>query len=563
MMMTGAEMVIRALELEGVDTIFGIPGGSSITLYDALGKSSIRHILTRHEQAAAHAADGYARACGRVGVCFATSGPGATNLVTGLTTAYMDSSPVVAITGQVSLDLIGRDAFQEADIFGITIGVTKHNYLVRTIEELPRVIKEAFYIANTGRRGPVLVDVPRDILKKTGTFCYPTEVSLPGYRPKKVPDEASLSRVAEFIRLARKPVIVAGGGVSASGASAELTTLAEMCQIPVVFTLMGLGNMHPDHPLSFGMLGMHGLYAANKAVSSCDLLVVLGARFGDRAFGVLSNNENKAKLVHIDIDPAELDKNIRMSVSIAGDARDVLSRLCQLLGSSPPAPKQTDTWLAQLRRWRNAKPLHYSRDDTGTLKPQTVIEHIWEAAGNSGIVTTEVGQHQMWAALYSRALDPRNFITSGGLGTMGFGFPAALGAKVARPDAPVLVIAGDGSIQMNIQELATAVQHDIAVVVCVINNGVLGMVRQWQELFFERNYVATTLGPIPDFAKIAEAYGLPGRRITKEADVVPALKEALASNKTCVLDFLVTPEENVFPMMMNGSVIEQPRPRKQ
>ncbi len=560
MMMSGAQIVIRALESEGVDTVFGIPGGSSMALYDELSDSSIRHILTRHEQAAVHAADGYARASGRVGVCFATSGPGATNLVTGLATAHMDSIPLVAVTAQVSRDLIGKDAFQEADIFGITIGVTKHNYLVRDISDLTRVIKEAFYVASTGRKGPVLVDVPRDILKMSAPFVYPTDVNLPGYRPHRSVDDDTIRSVTQTIADARKPVIVSGGGVRASGASEQITQIAEMCHIPVVCTLMGLGTIRADHPLFMGMLGMHGTHAANKCVTHADLLVVVGARFGDRAFGVLNRSGHDTQIVHIDIDPAEIGKNVRVGISVASDARDALCRLIQQLSDAPLPEKRTDKWLLQVRRW---KALGNTWGETsGRLKPQRVIQQIWEAAGEDGIVTTEVGQHQMWAALCCRASSPRRFITSGGLGTMGFGFPAAIGAKAAIPSAPVLVIAGDGSMQMNIQELATIVQHDLPVVVCVINNGALGMVRQWQELFYKRNFVAVDLGNIPDFAKIASAYGIEGSRVTEAEEVLPALKNALDSGKPWVLDFIVDPEENVFPMTMEGKPVAPRRADK-
>ena len=551
---TGAAMVIKALQLEGVNTIFGIPGGSNLALYDALGQSPINHILVRHEQAAAHAADGYARASGRTGVCFATSGPGATNLVTGLANALMDSSPIVAITGQVTTRLVGTDAFQEADIAGITIGVTKHNYLVRDVNDIPRIMREAFYIAGTGRKGPVLVDIPRDLLAAHGCFQYPDSVDLPGYTLDSRIDEQAVRDAADAIRSSRRPLIIAGGGVVASATEDLLRSLAELCNAPVAFTLMGLGILPYDHTLALGMIGMHGLHAANKAASACDLVIGVGTRFDDRAVGVISGFASRAKVIHIDIDPAEIDKNVKTDIAMVGDARLVLPALLEELGQDAPEPGRTVTWLRQLGKWAASAPAG-PEVEPGALRPQSVIEAIWDEIGDQAIVATEVGQHQMWAALCSRLKSPRRFITSGGLGTMGFGFPASIGAKVAKPELPVVLVAGDGSFQMNIQELATAAQYDIPVVVCVLNNAGLGMVRQWQTLFYDRRYFAVDFSVNPDFVKIAEAYGLPGLQVTAEDGIRPALRQALESGKTFVIDFRVEPQENVFPMTVDSGPV--------
>ena len=559
---TGAAMVVKALQLEGVDTVFGIPGGSNLALYDALGQSPVKHILVRHEQAAAHAADGYARASGRTGVCFATSGPGATNLVTGLANACMDSSPVVAITGQVTRRLVGTDAFQEADIAGITIAVTKHNYLVREVNDIPRILREAFYIAGTGRKGPVLVDIPRDLLAAHGCFLYPSSVDLPGYTLDTRVDAQAVREAADAIRSSRRPLIIAGGGVAASVTEDLLLNLAELCNAPVVFTLMGLGTMPYDHPLALGMIGMHGLHTANKATSACDLVIGIGTRFDDRAVGVVNGFASRAKVIHIDIDPAEIDKNVKADIAIVGDARLVLPALLEDLKQGAPEPGRTVAWLRQLGKWAAAAPAG-PKGEPGTLKPQDVIGAIWDETGDQAIVATEVGQHQMWAALYSRLKVPRRFITSGGLGTMGFGFPAAIGAKVARPDLPVILVAGDGSFQMNIQELGTAAQYGIPIVVCVLNNAGLGMVRQWQTLFYGQRHFAVDFSVNPDFVKIAEAYGLPGLRVTAEDEIRPALRRALESGKTFVIDFQVAPQENVFPMTVDSGPVMPIRRKKQ
>ncbi len=551
---TGAEMVMHALQIEGVDTVFGIPGGSNLALYDVLGQSSIRHILVRHEQAAAHAADGYARASGRTGVCFATSGPGATNLVTGLANACMDSSPLVAITGQVTRRLVGTDAFQEADIAGITIGVTKHNYLVREVNDIPRILREAFYIAGTGRKGPVLVDIPRDLFIAHGCFLYPDSVDLPGYKVDTSVDTEAVREAADAIRSSRRPLIIAGGGVAASGTEHLLVELAELCNTPVVFTLMGLGTVPHGHPLALGMMGMHGIRVANKAAAACDLVIGIGTRFDDRAVGVIEGFASRARVIHIDIDSAEIDKNVRTDIAIVGDAGLILPVLLDELKQDTPEPGRTAAWLRQLGRWAAAAPAG-SEAEPGTLRPQSVIEAISDETGDQAIMATEVGQHQMWTALYSRLKAPRRFITSGGLGTMGFGFPAAIGAKVARPELPVVLVAGDGSFQMNIQELATAAQYDIPVVVCVLNNAGLGMVRQWQTLFYGSRYFAVDFSVNPDFVKIAEAYGLPGLRVTTEDGIRPALWQALESGKTFVIDFQVAPHENVFPMTVDSGPV--------
>ena len=547
---TGAEALIESLENEGVEVIFGYPGGSVLPIYDELYDASIRHVLVRHEQAAAHAADGYAQATGRTGVCIATSGPGATNLVTGIATAYMDSVPLVAITGQVPRSLIGGDAFQEADITGITLPITKHNYLVKDVEDVPRIIKEAFYIASTGRPGPVLIDIPKDVTTDTLEFRYPQKINLRGYMPPKGVDVEQLREAAQLILRSEKPVIYAGGGVIISNASSELLSLAETLMAPVTTTLMGKGAFPDTHPLSIGMPGMHGTKYANYAIQESDLIIAVGARFDDRVTGKLESFAPNAKIIHIDIDPAEIGKNARVDIPVVGDARAALSRLTGLVKEEQP---RTGAWLDRIKKWKEEFPLQYKRDG---LKPQYVVECINELYPDA-IITTEVGQNQMWAAQYFNCTRPRTFITSGGLGTMGYGFPAAIGAKVGVPDATVIDIAGDGSFQMNSQELATAVQNNVPVVVAILNNGYLGMVRQWQELFFERRYSATIIEESVDFVKLAEAYGAIGLRVKEPEDVKAALKEAVDSGRPCVIDFIVERTENVSPMVPAGAAINE------
>ena len=550
--LSGAEILLRALEAEGVEVIFGYPGGSVLPIYDALYFSKLKHILVRHEQGAAHAAEGYARATGRPGGCLVTSGPGATNLVTGIANAYMDSIPLVAITGQVPVDLIGRDSFQEADITGITFPISKYSYLVKDIRDLTRVIHEAFFIATTGRPGPVVIDIPKDIAVKKTTFSYPPRLNLPGYKVLENGNSARILQAAKAISGAEKPVIFAGGGVLAANASQELSVLAEKMGIPVTTTLMGKGVFPENHPLSLGMLGMHGTAYANHAVSDCDLLIALGVRFDDRVTGKLDTFAYGAKIIHVDIDPAEIGKNVVVDIPIVGDVREVLQKLLELL-----QPCQYPDWLEQISTWQADLPLNYEQDPDAEIKPQYVIEQIYKVTKGEAYVATEVGQHQMWAAQYYRCLKPRTFASSGGLGTMGFGLPAAIGIQVAHPEAVVFDIAGDGSVQMTSQELATAVNYQLPINVAILDNRFLGMVRQWQELFHDRRYYQSDLSGSPDFVKLAEAYGAIGIRVSRPADVVPVLQEAVASPRPYVLDFIVSREENVYPMVPPGGSLNK------
>ncbi|HMK48201.1 MAG TPA: biosynthetic-type acetolactate synthase large subunit [Methanocella sp.] len=549
---SGAKALLEALQREGVDTIFGYPGGQILPVYDELYDFSIRHILVRHEQAAAHAADGYARATGRAGVCLATSGPGATNLVTGIANAYMDSIPMVAITGQVPTALIGNDAFQEADITGITIPITKHNYLVKNAGDLPRVVKEAFYVASTGRPGPVLIDLPKDIQNTMMEYTFPETAQLASYRPTHAGHPLQIKKACALIENADRPVLYVGGGAITSGAQDEVLALAEMIMAPVTTTLMGKGAFPEDHPLALGMLGMHGTRYANYSIIDCDLLIAVGARFDDRVTGKLESFAPNAKIVHIDVDPAELGKNVPVDVPIVGDAKLILKKIIATLKIK--LPKSAD-WLKKIDIWKKEYPLDYERS-SGDLKPQYVIQMLNDMVSD-GIFVTEVGQAQMWSAQYVKCKKPRTFISSGGLGTMGYGFPAAMGAKVGCPDKDVWDIAGDGSIQMNIQELATVVENDIKVNVAIINNRYLGMVRQWQELFFNRRYSYTNMMGQPNFVKVAEAYGANGIEVTKRSDVKDAIKQAMKSDKPTFVDFKVTREENVFPMVPAGASINE------
>ena len=549
--MSGAKAIIESLYREKVEVIFGYPGGAVLPLYDELYDSDMRHILVRHEQAAAHAADGYSRATGKAGVCLATSGPGATNLVTGIATAYMDSVPVIAITGQVPRSLIGYDAFQEANITGITLPITKHNYLVQDSKDIPVIIKEAFYIAQTGRPGPVLIDVPKDTQSEIMEFEYPAEIKMRGYKPTYTGNEQQVKKAASLILKAEKPVLYVGGGIIISNATEELRSLAESIMAPVTTTLMGMGAFPSGHPLSLGMLGMHGTRYANYAVQESDLIIAIGVRFDDRVTGKISAFAPNARIIHLDIDPAEIGKNVRVDLPIVGDAKNILKTLLKYVRQEQV---RTEAWTRKIEAWKKEYPLTYKKDNL--LRPQFVVEQISETCPDA-IIVTEVGQNQMWAAQYFNYKNPRTFISSGGLGTMGYGFPASMGAKVGRPESTVIDIAGDGSFQMNSQELATVVQNDIPVIVAILNNGFLGMVRQWQELFFNKRFSATCLEGSVDFVKLAEAYGALGLRVTKKSDVKDAIMEAVKSERPTIIDFVVEKQENVSPMVPAGAAINE------
>ncbi|MBN1902302.1 biosynthetic-type acetolactate synthase large subunit [Candidatus Sumerlaeota bacterium] len=569
---TGAEILVEGLEKEGVDVMFGYPGGAILDICDCLCKSKIRFILTRHEQGAAHAADGFARSTGRVGVCMATSGPGATNLVTGIATAYMDSVPMVAITGQVPTSMIGNDAFQEADMVGITRPITKYNYLVKDVMDLPRIIKEAFFIASTGRPGPVLIDIPKDIQRAVyKNYSYPEKIDMRSYKPVYEGHPNQIEKAAKAIEKSKKPLLYCGGGAIISGAHEEILKLAEKCDIPVTMTLLGLGCFPGNHPLALNMLGMHGTQYANFATAETDLIIAVGARFDDRVTGKIDEFAPNAqgRVIHIDIDPSAISKNIQVSVPIVGDCKKVLSDLLKVV-----KPLKHPEWVKQIREWKEKFPLKYKNDDD-LLRPQYIVEKIYEITKGDAIIVTEVGQNQMWAAHYYQYSKPRTFLSSGGLGTMGYGFPAAIGAKVAHPDKLVIDVAGDGSIQMNIQEMATAVINNIDVKIVILNNAFLGMVRQWQELFYQREYAFTDLvryidkdittedikkDPslfLPNFVKLAEAYDALGLRVTKKEEVTPALEKAFSSPKVAIVECIVEREENVFPMIPGGASVKQ------
>ncbi len=548
---------MKVLQEEGVDTIFGFPGGAVIDIYDELAKTDIRHILVRHEQGAVHAADGYARASGRVGVCLVTSGPGATNTVTGIASAYMDSIPIVILCGQVPTQLIGNDAFQEVDIVGITRPCTKHNYLVKNVEDLSGVIKEAFYVARSGRPGPVLVDIPKDVANAQITYKGSKKVGLKSYRPTYDPNMKQLNKVVKLIKDAKRPVIFAGGGVILSKASDELTEFARKTQIPVTTSLMGLGAFPATDALWLGMIGMHGTYRANMSTGVCDLIIAIGVRFDDRVTGKTDAFAAQADIVHIDIDPTSIRKNIPVTIPVVGDCKITLSHLNRLMGEVDPGDirQKREKWFDQIYQWKCTKPLAYVQSDI--IKPQYVVDKLYELTKGEAIITTEVGQNQMWAAQYYHFDHPNCFITSGGLGCMGFGLPAAIGAQIACPDRLVVDIAGDGSIQMNIQEMATAVQYGLPIKIVILNNRYLGMVRQWQELFYEKRYSATEMDHAPDFVKLAEAYGAIGLTATKPEDVESVLLEGISRPETVIMDFAVDREECVYPMVPAGAPITE------
>ncbi len=572
--MKGGEILIKSLIDSGVKDIFGIPGGAVLPIFDVLyeymNSGKINFYLMRHEQGAAHAADGYSRSSGKPGIVLVTSGPGATNTVTGIATAYMDSVPIVVFTGQVATNLIGNDAFQEVNTTGITYSITKHNYLVKEINELERIVKEAIYIATTGRPGPVVVDIPVNISRSEGEYKNIKDINLRSYRPVYEGHEGQIKKAAKLIMESKRPIIYAGGGIIISGAHNELKTLAEKTGIPVTLTLMGLGGFPSEHPLFLGMLGMHGTKTANIAISEADLIIAVGARFDDRVTGKLEEFAPYAKIIHIDIDPSSIGKNVDIEVPIVGDAKRILQKLLKYVNKC-----DIKEWVDYIMKLKEENPLGYEKSDT-KIKPQYVIEVLYELTNGDAIITTEVGQNQMWAAQFYKFKRIRQFLTSGGLGTMGYGFPAAIGAQVANPDATVVDIAGDGSIQMNIQELATVASYNLPVKIIILNNYYLGMVRQWQQLFFDRKYSATCLGRrvgkcpdpcpgpgphcpdyIPNIEKLAEAYDIKGYIIDKPSDVKPVLKEALKLKGPVIMDFRIEPEENVFPMVPAGAPLKQ------
>ncbi len=561
MELTGAAILMECLKCDGVDVVFGYPGGAVLDLYHEMrNHPEIRHVLVRHEQGAAHAADGYARASGNVGVCIATSGPGATNTVTGLATAYADSIPMVLITGQVHTHLIGNDAFQEVDIVGITRPCTKHNYLVKDLAQLPRIIREAFHLARSGRPGPVLVDFPKDLMTRKTKFIWPEEVRMRTYNPTYKPNLNQLRRVADLVCKAESPVVIAGGGVISSNASKLLRYFVSTYQIPVTCTLMGLGAVSTADTLYLGMLGMHGTYTANKAVSNADLILAVGCRFDDRVTGRLDKFGKKAKIVHIDIDPTSIRKNVEVDVPVVGHIYPALEELSEIMATKlENAPidfkEKHQSWLDVLYGWKKAHPLFYHAQKNA-LRPQQVLEAVRYILNDEYIITTEVGQNQMWAAQFLAFKEPRTLITSGGLGTMGYGLPAAIGAQIAYPDKTVIDVAGDASIQMNIQELMTAVANRLPVKILILNNQYMGMVRQWQEFFYEKNYAHTNMEAQPDFVKLAEAYGADGYRITNNDELKTVLPKALTSGNATIIDVIVEREENVYPMVPAGASLD-------
>ena len=559
MELTGAQILLESLKKEGVDVLFGYPGGAVLDIYDELPRHpDLKHILVRHEQGAVHAADGYARASGKVGVCLVTSGPGATNTVTGLATAYCDSIPLVVFTGQVPTKLIGNDAFQEVDIVGITRPCTKHNFLVKDIRKLAKTIRQAFYLARSGRPGPVLVDLPKDVMQAHAEFVWPEDIYMRSYNPTYKPNLNQLRRAVEVLAQARRPMILAGGGVIMSDAADSLRELAHALHLPVSCTLMGLGAFPATDDLWLGMVGMHGSYAANMAINNADVLVCVGARFDDRVTGKISAFASHARIIHIDIDPTSIRKNVEVDVPVVGDCKLALSGMLDIANSKMAHVDwkgDHESWLETVAQWKQSKPFGYIRNDH--IKPQHVIEELYALTGGEAIITTEVGQNQMWAAQFYSFTRPRTLLTSGGLGTMGYGFPASIGAQCAFPDRKVIAVAGDGSIQMNIQELATVVQYKLPIKVIILNNRHLGMVRQWQELFYDRNYSFTNMEAQPDFVKLAEAYGAEGYRISQPGELRPVLEAALSSPHPAFVDVTVEREENVYPMVPAGAALDE------
>jgi acetolactate synthase-1/2/3 large subunit len=550
--MRAVDALMECLKAEGVDVVFGLPGGANLPTYDAFVNGGIRHILVRHEAGGGHAAEGYAKATGKVGVAFATSGPGATNLLTPITDAMMDSVPVVFITGQVRTELLGTDGFQEADTLGFTMPVVKHSFMIQDPQELPRAIHEAFHIARSGRPGPVLVDIPQDLSRAEIDYEPVTDVRLPGYQPKVEGNQKQIRQAAKALAAAQRPVIYAGGGVVNAEASAELTEFATSDRFPVTCTLMGLGAFPAPHPQWLGMLGMHGTRTANYAMDEADLICAVGARFDDRITGKLSEFAPRAKFIHIDVDPAEISKNVPAHIPIVGDAKHVLAKLAIEYRALGADPARLEAWWHRIAGWQSKYPLSYEDSVDAEIKPQYMVRALYEATGGEAIVTSDVGQHQMWAAQYYDFPAPRRWINSGGLGTMGFGLPAAMGAAVGAPDQLVCCIAGDGSVQMNAQELATCAQNNIPIKVFIMNNGYLGMVRQWQELFWDGKYSHVDMGEFPDFVKLAEAYGVTGMRLTDKSTLVQDMKRAIAIEGPVLVDVRVTREENTYPMIPAG-----------
>jgi acetolactate synthase I/II/III large subunit len=550
--MRAVDALMECLKAEGVDVVFGLPGGANLPTYDAFYDAGIRHILVRHEAGGGHAAEGYAKATGRVGVALATSGPGATNLVTPICDAMMDSVPVVFVTGQVRTELLGTDGFQEADTIGITMPVVKHSFMIQHPLELPRSIHEAFHIARTGRPGPVVVEIPQDLSRADIPYEPVTDVRLPGYQPTTDGNQKQIRLAAKALANARRPVIYAGGGVVCANAAAELTELGTADRFPVTCTVMGLGAFPAPHEQWLGMLGMHGTRAANYAMDEADLIVAIGARFDDRVTGKLSEFAPRAKFIHIDIDPAEISKNVPAHIPIVGDAKNILPRLTAEYRALEPDAGRLEEWWSRIKTWQERHPLRYEDSADSEIKPQYMIQALFEATEGDAIVTSDVGQHQMWAAQYFDFREPRRWINSGGLGTMGFGLPAAMGAKVGCPDQMVVCVAGDGSVQMNMQELATCAEEGIAIKVLVMNNGYLGMVRQWQELFWDKRYSHVDMGRWPDFVKLAEAYGATGVRLEDKRTLVSDIREVLSTDGPVLADVRVTREENTYPMIPAG-----------